>query len=173
MATDSEHVILVNEQDEALGTMEKLEAHRQGLQHRAFSVFVYDRQGRMLLQQRATGKYHSGGLWTNSCCSHPRPGESTLAAAHRRLVEEMGFDCELRPAGILPYRADVGNGLIENEVDHLYSGRYDGEVRPAPEEAAGYRWLSPDEIAAALADAPEEFTAWFRLAFPMMRTPEH
>ena len=120
MLYDKNNVIVVNEKDEWLGSMEKLLAHKEGVLHRAFSVFVVNDKNELLLQQRAEGKYHSGGLWSNTCCSHPAPGESTTAAAHRRLQEEMGFDCDIEKIFELRYKSDVGNGLIENEYDHIY-----------------------------------------------------
>lgn len=162
----SERVILVDENDESLGTAEKLAVHEEGRLHRAFSVFVVDDQGHLLLQRRAWGKYHSGGLWTNTCCSHPRPGESVQAAARRRLQEEMGFECEVEPAGTLLYRADVGGGLIEHEYDHLLVGRWTGAPVPEPHEVAGWRWVEPDALAAEVAATPDRFTTWFRLALP-------
>lgn len=164
-----DQLILVNEKDEWQGHMPKLAAHEQGLRHRAFSVFIFNGESAMLLQQRAPGKYHSGSLWTNACCSHPAPGESTLAAAHRRLKEEMGFDTRLEKAGVLPYRAAVGNNLTEHEIDHLYTGMYDGAVHPDAEEAMAYRWQQMDLIEKDLARHPEQFTAWFHLAFPIIR----
>src|SRR5687768_14206462 len=135
-------VILVNEQDEPVGTMEKLEAHQKGLLHRAFSVFVVNKNGEMLLQQRAQDKYHSGGLWTNTCCSHPLPGENVLDASHRRLMEEMGFDCPLREIFSFTYRAEFDNGLTEHEFDHVFFGEYDGEVIPDTAEVQATRYLS-------------------------------
>lgn len=159
-------VITVNEKNEWTGTMEKLLAHQRGILHRAFSVFVLNSNGNMLLQRRAAEKYHSGGLWTNTCCSHPAPGESTFAAAHRRLKEEMGFDCEVSPIFDLRYKADVGNGLIENEYDHIYLGRYDGHPSVNPEEVMDYKYLPLEDIAQWLEQSPGDFTEWFRLAFP-------
>lgn len=160
-----DRVVLVDARDTPTGEAPKLEAHRRGLLHRAFSVFLYDAAGRMLLQQRAHGKYHSGGLWTNTCCSHPRPGEDTPAAAARRLREEMGVDCRLAPAFQFVYHAPFDNGLVEHEYDHVFVGRFDGEPRPDPAEVADWRWAGVDELREELAAAPERFSAWFRIAF--------
>lgn len=154
-----ERVILVDEHDVAVGEMEKLEAHRRGTFHRAFSVFVLDREGRVLLQRRAESKYHSGGLWSNTCCGHPRPGEDTGAAATRRLREEMGIECSLHSAGSFVYRAQLGE-LVEHEYDHVFAGRLDGDPRPDPAEVAEWRWMSPDELARDLETHPERYTVW-------------
>ncbi|MGX5820011.1 isopentenyl-diphosphate Delta-isomerase [Chitinophaga lutea] len=159
-------VILVNEQDEPVGTMEKMEAHQKGLLHRAFSVFVTNTKGEMLLQQRARDKYHCGGLWTNTCCSHPLPGEDTLAAAHRRLQEEMGFDCPLHELFSFTYRAMFDNGLTEHEFDHVYLGKYDGPLLPDAAEVQTYRYLSIPDIRLWMETQPGDFTPWFKLAFP-------
>lgn len=157
-------VVLVDDEDRPVGTAGKLEAHRQGLLHRAFSVFILDGEGRMLLQRRAADKYHSGGLWSNACCSHPRPGEPVAVAARRRLKEEMGFTCTLVPAGSFLYRADVGDGLIEHELDHLFIGHWEGSPTPAPDEVMDWWWVPPAELRAEVAGAPERFTVWFRAA---------
>lgn len=159
-------VILVNERDEETGLMEKMEAHVKGLLHRAFSVFIMNDNGEMLIHQRALDKYHSGGLWTNACCSHPMPGESVEAAAHRRLSEEMGFDCPLRELFQFTYRTEFDNGLIEHEYDHVWVGTYNGVINPDPGEVHAFRFLSVDELTRQLSAAPEQFTSWFRLAFP-------
>lgn len=159
-------VITVNERDEWTGTMEKMKAHTDGVLHRAFSVFILNEHNEMLLQRRATGKYHSGGLWTNTCCSHPAPGESTINAAHRRLMEEMGFDCALEPCFHLRYKADVGNSLTENEYDHIYIGRYDGKISPDPDEVMDYKYVPVDEVIKSLNEQAQDYTAWFRLAMP-------
>lgn len=161
-----EQVILVNEKDEWLGTMEKMQAHEKGALHRAFSVFIVNNNNELLLQQRALGKYHSGGLWSNTCCSHPAPGESTLTAAHRRLKEEMGFDCNLEEIFSLRYQSEVGNELIENEYDHIYIGCYTGEIAINTNEAKDYAYVSVDKIKEMMHESPEIFTAWFRLAIP-------
>jgi isopentenyl-diphosphate delta-isomerase len=166
MMTDS--VVLVNEFDEEVGTMEKMEAHRQALLHRAFSVFIFNAGGEMLLQRRALTKYHSGGLWTNACCSHPRPGESVEAAATRRLQEELGFVAPLEPAFSFTYNAPFDNGLTEYEFDHVLTGSYDGDIQPVPEEVCDVCYLSMDEIRADLIDHPEKYTTWFRIAFPKL-----
>lgn len=163
MIDELERVILVDTDDRPLGTERKIEAHVDGRLHRAFSVLIHDGNGRMLLQQRAPGKYHSGGLWTNACCGHPRPGEETIDAARRRLTEEMGIDCPLVPQHSLLYRANVGNDLIEHEVVHLFVGRWNGDVAADPSEVADHAWQTLDEIKAAAAAAPEHFTAWFRV----------
>jgi isopentenyl-diphosphate delta-isomerase len=158
----AEHVVLVDEVDVAIGTAGKLDAHRQGRLHRALSVVVRDPLGRILLQKRHIAKYHSGGLWTNTCCSHPRPDEPVADAAGRRLGEEMGLACALWPLMTVTYRAEVGNGLIEHELVHVFGGRYDGPVRPDPGEADGYDWVTPQALAADLALAPHRYSVWFR-----------
>jgi isopentenyl-diphosphate Delta-isomerase len=163
---DLTQVILVDEQDQLLGSCEKMEAHRKGLLHRAFSVFVFNRKGEMLLQQRAMNKYHSGGLWTNACCSHPALGESTDTAVHRRLVEEMGFDTPAHKLFDFVYKADFENGLTEYEFDHVYSGEYDGEIRCNPDEVMDYCFKPMHAIAESLQTRPGLYTAWFQLAFP-------
>ena len=162
MIDSDETIILVDEEDREIGLAAKIDAHARGLRHRAISVCILDPRGRMLLQKRALGKYHSGGLWTNACCTHPRAGEAVAAAARRRLREELGVDCELRFALRTDYRADVGNGLIENEVVHLFVGAYDGPVAPDPAEAAAYDWVSRADLRAAIAAHPEAYTYWFR-----------
>lgn len=161
-------VILVNDNDQQTGTMEKLEAHKKGLLHRAFSVFIFNDKGEMLLQQRALDKYHSGGLWTNSCCSHPMPGEAVDAAAHRRLYEEMGFNCDLHALFRFTYRTEFDNGLIEHEYDHVFTGTYNGNINPDPAEVNAYRFLSTDSISRLLQEQPQQFTSWFILAFPQV-----
>jgi isopentenyl-diphosphate delta-isomerase len=160
-----ERVVLVDAQNVEVGTLEKMRAHLDGALHRAFSVFVFDARGRMLLQRRAAGKYHSGGLWSNTCCSHPRPGEEVDAAARRRLREEMGFECPLEEAFCFVYRADVGGGLTEHEYDHVYVGRFDGQPRPDPAEVEGWRWMEVDEVRREMEARPGDFTFWFRTAF--------
>lgn len=160
--TERDRVILVDDDDREIGTAGKLDAHRRGILHRAISVLIRDSAGRLLLQKRQSGKYHSGGLWTNCCCSHPRPGEAPADAAHRRLKEEMGFDCALEPLGLTSYRAAVGDGMTEHEVVHLFAGTYDGPVSPDPREADGFSWVEPAELAADIAARPARYTAWFR-----------
>lgn len=159
----TETVVLVDESDREVGTMEKLEAHRRGVLHRAVSVVIFDRSGRMLLQRRAASKYHSPGLWANSCCSHPRVGESPLAAARRRLREEMGMTCELRPAFAFCYDEDVGAGLRENEYDHVFVGASDAAPDPNPAEVDAWRFVDEPTLRDELARSPERFTPWFRI----------
>lgn len=169
MATD-EQVILVTPGDVPVGTADKTGAHERGLLHRAFSVFVFDPNGEWLLQRRAAGKYHSGGLWSNTCCSHPRPGEAIEDAAHRRLREEMGFDCPLEPAFSFLYRAPLDGGMIEHELDHVFVGVHSGNPDPDPAEVGAWRWATGDTIRRELARAPHTFTYWFALAFEKLRT---
>ncbi len=165
-----QEVILVNEKDEQMGTMGKMEAHRQGLLHRAFSVFVFNARGEMLLQQRANLKYHSGGLWTNACCSHPNPGEDTSTAAQRRLKEELGFSVPVTKAFEFRYESTFENGLKENEFDHVFVGTYDGLIDPDPGEVRDYCFKNLDEITAALIKDPKAYTVWFGIAFPLLRS---
>ena len=161
-----EEVILVDANDIATGTMEKMEAHEKAVLHRAFSVFIFNARGDMLLQQRAISKYHSGGLWTNSCCSHPRPGEDTHTAASRRLQEEMGFYAPIEKVFDFTYQAAFDNGLTEHEFDHVFVGYYDGKIMPDEKEVSSYAYWSMEKIDALMADEPALFTAWFRIAFP-------
>jgi isopentenyl-diphosphate delta-isomerase len=164
-----EQVILVDETDQPLGTMEKMEAHRRAVLHRAFSVFIFNSRGEMLLQQRAQEKYHSAGLWTNACCSHPRPGEDTRAAALRRLREELGFTTDLFKLFEFTYRTAYDNGLTEFEFDHVFVGTYDQEISPDQTEVSDYRYRSMPEIEAELNSAPETYSSWFQLAFPLLK----
>ena len=161
-----EEVVLVNEADEELGTMEKMEAHEKGILHRAFSVFLFNDEGEMLLQQRAFEKYHSGGLWTNTCCSHPRPNENTKNAAIRRLVEEMGIEAEIEEVFSFTYKAELDKGMIEHELDHVFFGSFSGELTPNPEEVADYRYVSREILLDELRRNPEKFTEWFKIALP-------
>jgi isopentenyl-diphosphate delta-isomerase len=158
----SELMILVDEDDRAIGTAEKLEAHRRGALHRAISVIIWDSAGRLLLQKRAAGKYHSGGLWTNACCGHPRPGEDVEAAVLRRLEEEMGFTCALESLGTIRYRAELDHGMIEHELVHMFRGLYDGTIAQNPAEAEGYQWARLEDVRADVAAMPQRFSAWFR-----------
>ena len=165
-----DYVVLVNERDEEVGVREKLQAHVDGALHRAFSVFVFDDEGRLLLQQRHPDKYHSGGLWSNTCCSHPRPGESVGEAALRRLHEEMGFGCALAPLFGFVYKARLGD-LYEHEYDHVLIGHYAEAPVPNAAEVAAWRWVRPAELQASVAAEPHAYTYWFRLA--LGRVLEH
>ena len=160
-----EHVVLVNEQDEALGTMPKMEAHEKGVLHRAFSVFILNKNGEIMLQQRAGDKYHSPLLWTNTCCSHQREGESNIEAGKRRLKEEMGFSTELRELFSFIYMAPFDNGLIEHELDHVMIGYYDEAPVINVEEVADWAWSKPEEVKQDMLINPERYTAWFKIIF--------
>jgi isopentenyl-diphosphate delta-isomerase len=164
-----EQVILVNEADKEIGIMEKMLAHETAALHRAISVFIFNDKGEMLLQQRATKKYHSGGLWTNACCSHPRPGEEVEAAALRRLKEELGFETPLAKVFDFIYKASFDNGLTEYEFDHVFAGKYESTVHPNINEVQDYCYKSMDEIERSLQSHPHKYTAWFALAFPRIR----
>lgn len=155
-------VILVDEKDRKTGVCEKMSAHRRGRLHRAFSVFVFGSAGRLLIQQRAAGKYHSAGLWSNTCCSHPRPGETTRQAAHRRLREEMGFDCSLRKIFAFRYKTDFGNGLFENEYDHVLAGTFDGAPKPCPSEVRDWKWISTAALQSDVRKHPVRYTSWLK-----------
>lgn len=155
-------VVLVDENDREIGAMPKQEAHEKGLLHRAFSILIYDKEDRLLLQQRHPAKYHSGGLWTNTCCSHPVPGEAVSDAAVRRLKEEMGFSAPLESVGSFIYRCTFGNGLTEFELDHVFTGRYDGTAQPDVEEVSATRWIAGEQLRKEMNEYPETFTYWFR-----------
>jgi isopentenyl-diphosphate delta-isomerase len=163
-----EEVILVNEKDEIVGIGEKMQAHLEGKLHRAFSIFVFDSEGRLLLQKRATGKYHSGDLWSNTCCSHPRPGETTLAAAHRRLREEMGFDCELQKLFEFTYTVKLGDNLFEHEYDHVFVGFFDGEPSPDAAEVSDWRRVDLASLAGQIDLHQHLYTYWLREAVERM-----
>lgn len=158
-----QNVILVDEHDREVGLMEKFETHRKGLLHRAFSVLVFNENGELLLQRRAFGKYHSEGLWTNTCCSHPYPGETVLEAGKRRLFEEMGFSCELSEVFSFIYKAELENGLTEHELDHVLVGFSEETPHLNLEEVSAFKWMSIDEIKADMDYNPSQFTAWFRI----------
>jgi isopentenyl-diphosphate delta-isomerase len=160
----TERVILVDERDRAIGTEDKRIAHVAACRHRAVSVFVFNSSGSLLLQQRALTKYHSGGLWSNTCCGHPRPGETVVAAARRRLAHEMGLGCRLHRSGALCYRAAVSGGLWEHEYDHLFVGITDRAPRPDAGEVSAWDWVDPGELTMRLRDTPEAFTPWLPLA---------
>ncbi len=160
-----EYVILVNEKDEITGEMEKQEAHIKGLLHRAFSIFIFNTKKELLLQQRAGVKYHSPLKWTNSCCSHPRKGETYLEAAHRRLNEELGFDCELSEKFHFIYKAEVGEDLIEHEFDRVFTGHYGGDIFINPSEVESVRWISLEDLKKEMILYPENFTEWFKIIF--------
>jgi isopentenyl-diphosphate delta-isomerase len=162
-------LILVDEMDRPVGTMDKMEAHRQGLLHRAFSVFIFNGKGEMLLQQRADEKYHSPGLWTNACCSHPYPGEEVAAAATRRLNEELGFETKLEKLFSFTYRSQFENGLIEHEYDHVFVGVFEGTINADKAEVKGHEYLSLQQISNGLIERPERYTPWFHIAFPRIR----
>lgn len=161
-----EEVILVNQNDEQVGVMEKMKAHEDAVLHRAFSVFIFNGEGQMLLQQRALSKYHSAGLWTNACCSHPRPGEETINAAKRRLQEELGFSANIKKVFDFVYKAGFENGLTEFEFDHVFIGHHSGDIAPDPKEVMDIAFVSMDTILQSLETEPDKYTAWFHIAFP-------
>lgn len=160
-----EHVVLVDEDDKETGTMEKMEAHEKGALHRAFSIFIFNSKGELLLQQRALNKYHSPGLWTNTCCSHPRPGEAVEDAAHRRLAEEMGMECGLDYHFHFLYKTRFDNGLIEHELDHVFFGTSDTLPVLNSEEVAGYRYIGMKLLEKELNESPENYSPWLRICF--------
>ncbi|NLN95271.1 MAG: isopentenyl-diphosphate Delta-isomerase [Bacteroidales bacterium] len=159
-----ERVILVDKDDTPIGVEEKLKAHELALLHRAFSVFIFNDKGELMLQRRALHKYHSPGLWTNTCCSHPRPGETTLEAAHRRLMEEMGFDCDLEWKLSFIYKAPFDNGLTEHEFDHVIFGYHNDDPVINTEEVAEWKWIDMKELFSDVKKYPENYTVWFKIA---------
>jgi isopentenyl-diphosphate delta-isomerase len=163
------YVVLVDPQGQSIGVEEKLKAHEKGLLHKAFSIFVWNSKNEILLQQRNLNKYHFGGLWSNTCCSHPAPDEDLMEAAHRRLQEEMGFDTPLTQAFSFIYKAtDHKSRLTEHELDSVFVGRYDGEIHPDLQEIEAYRWITLDALNREMAEHPEQFTEWFKISLAML-----
>nr|WP_315159351.1 isopentenyl-diphosphate Delta-isomerase [uncultured Flavobacterium sp.] len=162
---EEEKVILVNELDEQIGLMPKLEAHEKAILHRAFSVFVLNNKNEVMLQQRAHQKYHSPLLWTNTCCSHQREGETNIQAGNRRLYEEMGFSTELKELFHFIYKAPFDNGLTEHELDHVMIGYYDGEPVINTEEVEDWKWMKIEDIQSDMLSNPESYTVWFKIIF--------
>ena len=160
-----EQVILVDAQDNQIGLMEKIEAHEKALLHRAFSVFVFNDKKELMLQQRAADKYHSPLLWTNTCCSHQRNGETNLAAGKRRLQEEMGFVCDLKEVFSFIYKAPFDNGLTEHELDHVMVGCFNEQPNINKEEVESYKWMTLEAVKKDIEDKPEIYTAWFKIIF--------
>lgn len=160
-----EHIILVDENDRPLGKIEKLKAHIEGKLHRALSIFVFNDEKKLLLQKRAECKYHSPGLWSNTCCSHPNPGETVMQAAHRRLPQEMGFDCRMKEIFNFLYKIEFKeSGLYEHEYDHVLTGKYNGRIIINPEEADDYRWVNMDDLIADIKKHPGKYTYWLKQA---------
>lgn len=162
---EEEKVILVNERDEQIGLMPKMEAHEKALLHRAFSVFVFNDNNELMIQQRAFGKYHSPGLWTNTCCSHQREGESNVEAGKRRLWEEMGFSTELKDTVSFIYKAPFDNGLTEHEFDHILVGYYEGEPNLNPDEVNDWKWMALEDLKVDMEQQPQLYTEWFKIIF--------
>ena len=160
-----ENVILVDEKDNQVGLMPKLDAHEKGILHRAFSIFIFNSDYKLLLQKRASSKYHSGGLWTNTCCSHPRDGEDTIDAANRRLYEEMGIKTSLRKVFDFIYRAELDNNLIENEFDHVFYGVYNEDPILNTDEADDFKWIDMETLKNDIDNNPGQYTVWFKIAF--------
>jgi isopentenyl-diphosphate Delta-isomerase len=165
-----EMVILVDEADNAIGTMEKMEAHRKGVLHRAFSIVLFNSKGEVLLQKRSKQKYHSGGLWTNACCSHPFPGERMEDATRRRLKEEMGIDVKTDFSHKFIYKVNLDKDLIEHEYDHVFTGIFDGEPVINKSEVEDWKYVSPDWLRADMQQHPESYTYWFRLMAPQLHS---
>jgi len=167
-----EKVILVNKNNRKIGEEEKIKAHKSGKLHRAFSIFVFNSKGELLIQQRAKAKYHSGGLWSNTVCSHSRPGETYQQAVHRRLKEEMGFDCKLRKLFCFIYNTGFKDGLIENEYDCVFIGKFDGEPKPNPKEIMHYKWISVKDLKKDIKKNPKKYTIWLKIAFKKIKASD-
>lgn len=161
----SEQVVLVDSRNHEVGVMDKSEAHLLGKLHRALSIFIFNSKGELLLHRRALGKYHSSGLWTNTCCSHPRPGENIADAAVRRLKEEMGMNVLMMELFSFIYKAELGNGLYEHEADHVFVGKSDENPKPDPNEVMEWKWMNTDAISNDIDDHPNNYTIWFQLIF--------
>ncbi|WP_040210305.1 isopentenyl-diphosphate Delta-isomerase [Clostridium polynesiense] len=163
---EKEMILLVDENDKEMGYGEKHEVHKKGLFHRAFSIFIFNSKNQLLLQKREKNKYHSPGLWTNTCCSHQRQNEELSDAIHRRLKEEMGFDTELKEAFTFSYNFKFHEELSENEFDHVYIGHYEGDIIPNPQEVEDYKWVDLEELKQDIEKNPDKYTYWFKICFP-------
>ncbi len=169
-----EEIILVDEKDNPIGFEEKLKAHQNGKLHRAFSIFIFNSKGEMLIQLRSVKKYHFGGLWTNTCCSHGVKGEGLEESIHRELQEEFGFDTELKEQfSFLYHAADEKSGLVEHELDHVFVGFYDGEVKPNPEEVDDFKWVKIEDLKKGIKENPDKYTPWFRIILNNSQFPEN
>ncbi len=157
-------VILVDKNNKKIGEEEKIKTHKEGKLHRAFSIFIFNVKGDLLIQQRARTKYHCGGMWANTCCSHPRPGETYFQATHRRLRQEMGFDCRLKKLFCFIYKTKFENGLIENEYDCVFIGKFDGTPKPNKKEAMNYKWVSIKDLKKDIKENPKKYTFWLKIA---------
>lgn len=162
--TMTQNVVLVNKNNRKIGVEEKIRVHQEGKLHRAFSIFIFNSKGELLIQQRAKSKYHSGGLWSNTVCSHPKPSETYYQSTHRRLQEEMGFDCKLKKIFHFIYRANLNDGLIENEFDSVFIGKYDKNPNPNLDEVMDYRWISIKKLKADIKANPNKYTIWLPIA---------
>ena len=164
-----QYVILVDEENNEIGTEEKIKAHKEGKLHRAFSIFIFNSKGELLLQQRQKSKYHSGGLWSNTVCSHPRPGETYEVATKRRLMEEMGFECEMKKLFCFIYNTGFQNGLIENEYDCVFAGKFDGTPEMNEEEVMDFKWMDVGELREDIEKNPDNYSVWLRIALKKMK----
>lgn len=162
-------IVLVDELDNETGVDLKSNIHKQGTLHRAFSILIFNKEDKLLIQKRASNKYHSGGLWTNTCCSHQREGEILNDSIHRRLIEELGFDTELKEIFKFSYKVRFNNGLIENEVDHVYFGDYNKKITPNPQEIEDYKWVSLDFLFEDIKNNPDYYTYWFKLILEKLK----
>ena len=157
-------IILVDEQDNEIGGGEKLKVHQEGKLHRSFSIFIFNSNKQLLLQKRAKSKYHSGGLWSNTCCSHQRPNQDLAEEAKRRLFEEMGMECDLKEVFSFTYKANLGQ-MIENEFDHVFIGKFDGNPQPNKNEVEDWKWVNPKQLGMEIEKHPDNYTIWFKLIF--------
>jgi len=159
-----QQVILVDKNNRKIGIEEKIKAHKEDKLHRAFSIFIFNSNGELLIQQRAKTKYHSGGLWSNTVCSHPKPNETYLQATHRRLKEEMGFDCKLKKLFCFTYNTGFQNGIIENEYDCVFIGKFDDKPKPNPREIMDYKWISIKKLKEDIISHPNKYSVWLKIA---------
>ena len=167
-----QQVVLVDKNNRKIGVEEKIKAHKEGKLHRAFSIFIFNSNTELLIQQRAKTKYHSGGLWSNTCCSHPEPNETFLQATHRRLKEEMGFDCKLKKIFCFIYNTGFQNGLIENEYDCVFIGKFNGKPKPNLKEVMNWKWISVKELKQDIIKNPSKYSVWLKIALKKIKNSD-